>query len=407
MSMTSIERRVTLCTIPVAFMAWMAVKMPMPALPELQHVFGTGNQAFKVSVTLNLVGFGVSQLFVGQLSEKYGRRPVLIYSFLLAMVGTLLALFAMNYGMYLAGRIIEGFAVGASGVLGRAIMVDSMEKTRMAKTYSYYAIAALLPPAIGPVIGGYLLEGLGWRYIFAGLFLLLGATVVLLYFYLPETKQNKKTHIDFRDVGKQLWGIGKSLSFWVYVLIYALINGYMISFYAAMPFWYIVHFRMQENQYGWIAFIPIATYIMGSTLANMLLSRTSMERVLVIGLIISLVVGPIAFVLDIFANPTIISITALVSLFSVASGMVTPMTNATMMHRFKDHVTVAGALISGIRMAGAGLLVLVASNIDLTHFTGFAIYTTAITIIALVIYLFIGKIILGHYNSKGQEQAAI
>jgi len=173
----------------------------------------------------------------------------------------------------------------------------------------------------------------------------------------------------------------------MYIAVYALINGYMIAFYAAMPFWYIVHFHMREDRYAWLAFIPITTYIIGSSIANFLLSRISMERVLLLGILLALLVGPAAFLIAPFASPSIISITALVSLFSIASGIVTPMSNASVMHRFRDKVTTVSALISGTRVGGAGLLVLISANIHLDNYLEFASYTTGVALVALTLYV--------------------
>lgn len=142
----TLEKKITFFTIAMAFLAWMAVKLPMPALPMLPNAFHTGDQILKVSVTLNLIGFSISQLFWGPISDRIGRRPALIYAFLVAIVGTLLAMLAIDISMYVIGRFTEGFAVGAAAPIGRALMADKLETLKMAKTYAWYAIAALLPP---------------------------------------------------------------------------------------------------------------------------------------------------------------------------------------------------------------------------------------------------------------------
>jgi MFS family permease len=139
----AMQRRIAVFTIGMAFLAWMAIKLPMPALPFLGHYFHTSQQVFKVSVTLNLISFSVSQLFWGPLSDIKGRRAITLYAFSLAIVGTILAMLAVNIEMYLAGRILEGFAVGCAAPVGRAMMADRLDKVSMARLYAWYAIAAL------------------------------------------------------------------------------------------------------------------------------------------------------------------------------------------------------------------------------------------------------------------------
>ena len=221
---STLEKKITFFTVAMAFLAWMAVKLPMPALPMLPSVFHTGNQIFKISVTLNLIGFSISQLFWGPISDRIGRRPALMYAFLVAIAGTLLAMLAINISMYVIGRFTEGFAVGAAAPIGRALMADKLETLKMAKTYAWYAIAALLPPAVGPIIGGYILVALGWRYIFAFFLVLATSYLLVCYRWLPETIENKIEKIRIRHIIKTITIIGKSYEFWAYVITYALIN---------------------------------------------------------------------------------------------------------------------------------------------------------------------------------------
>ena len=80
----------------MAFLAWMAVKLPMPALPLLGNIFHASSQVFKISVTLNLLGFALSQIFWGTLSDRYGRRVFMICAFSVTIVGTLIAMLALK-----------------------------------------------------------------------------------------------------------------------------------------------------------------------------------------------------------------------------------------------------------------------------------------------------------------------
>lgn len=102
-----LTKRISLFAIGMAFLAWMAVKLPMPALPSLATVFQTSSQVFKFSVTLNLLGFSVSQIFWGPFSDRFGRRWAMINAFLVALVGTVLAMLAVNIYIYVGGCLIS------------------------------------------------------------------------------------------------------------------------------------------------------------------------------------------------------------------------------------------------------------------------------------------------------------
>ena len=375
----------------MAFLSWMAVKMPMPALPYLAHFFHISNQVLKVSITINLLAFAISQVFWGPLSDRFGRRPIVIIAFTLVALGTLLAMLANNAIIYVIARFIEGFGVGVSAPVGRAMMADKLEKKKIVKVYAWYAIAALLPLAVGPVIGGYLLVGLGWRYIFAFFLLLAIIYIILSLFYLPETTAHKLKRLDIKTVLEHILFIAKARIFWAYTLTYALINGYMIAYYAAMPYWYVVHFHMRADHFAWLAFLPIAAYILASMLNNRLLNRISMPKLLLSGIIIANLIAIIILIFNFYFQPNLVAATIFIILFSIASGIVTPITNASLIHLFRDRITTLAMLLSGIRVAGSGLLVLISTNINLTTYLSLGIYTLCISLAALICYLAFSK----------------
>ena len=381
------QSTIAVFAISMAFLAWMAVKLPMPALPFLAHYFKTRAMVFKVSVSLNLISFSISQFIWGPLSERFGRRDILIVAYIVVIIGTLLAMFAINIEMYISGRMIEGFAVGSAAPIGRAIMADKLEKVTMARVYAWYAIAAILPPAIGPVIGGYLLVGLGWRYIF-GFFLILAIAYLLaLCAFMPQTKARDANYHLVKHTLDACKSIASTRTFWRYVVTYGIINGFMIAYYAAMPYWFVSHFHMGEDRYAWLAFFPIATYILGSMVTNRLIRHFNFDRLMQIGIILMLATVLAIWVMATFDHPTVTNITVLMSIFSVSSGIITPMCNASLMHTFKDKVTSLSAIMSGIRVAGAALLVLITTNIHLDSFWPLAIYTLCLAIIASLFYV--------------------
>lgn len=387
MTQEQLNKRIAFFAIGIGFLAWMAVKLPMPALPQLVQYFHTSPQVFKVSVTLNLIGFSVSQIFWGPFSDRFGRRLALIAAFGVAIVGTVLAMLAVNIEMYLLGRFVEGFAVGCAAPVGRAVMADKLEKVTLAKVYAWYAIAGILPPAVGPVIGGYILVYFGWRYIFLFFLLLAVMYIIALWRWMPETNDSPLSKIDVGCISRTVRSILKSKQFWVYALIYALINGYMIAYYAAMPFWYVSQFHLAEDVYAWLAFVPIAAYIASSMMTNKLLNKFSMNRLLMVGLLIALTVGVVTIVLNFISKPSIVILTLLMSLFSMASGIVTPMTNASLMCQFRDKVTILSALLSGLRVAVAGGLVLISTNISLDNYLSLGLYTLIVPLIGFVFFI--------------------
>lgn len=215
------------------------------------------------------------------------------------------------------------------------------------------------------------------------------ATAYLLtcYWWLPETIEKKIEKIRVRNIVKTIAVIGKSYEFWAYVITYALINGYMIAYYAAMPFWYIVHFHLRENVYAWLAFLPIGSYIIGSMITSRLLAQFRMNTLLLSGNVIAVFIGMTMLWLAFTSTPSLFMVNTLITIFSIASGIITPMTNTNLMHLFRDKITILSAVMSGVRVGGAGLLVLVSTNISLNTYWPLAGYTLFIALLSLICYL--------------------
>lgn len=189
------KRLITMMSVLLFVFGWISVNIYLPALPSLVHDFHTSQQSLNFSLTLFLVGFAVSQLFWGPISEKYGRKLPLIYGMVITVLGITFAMLAPNVIVFNFGRFIEALGLGSAPVLGRAILMDALEPKALAPAMAYGSISANVMPAVAPVIGGYLLLWLGWRFIFAFL-LMYGLWIIsLLTFQLKETHPDVKKHI--------------------------------------------------------------------------------------------------------------------------------------------------------------------------------------------------------------------
>ena len=148
-----------------------ALHMVVPSLPLLATVFDAPAANVQLVLTLFLAGIATGQLVYGPVSDRLGRRPVLIAGLLLFLVGTALCGLAWSLPVLIVGRVIEACGGCAGMVLGRAIVRDLFDRERSASAIATITMAMSLAPSISPAIGAYLAEWVGWRADFA----LLGA----------------------------------------------------------------------------------------------------------------------------------------------------------------------------------------------------------------------------------------
>lgn len=167
----------------------MSIDIMLPALSQIQHDFDTGganNQ--QLVVTAYLLGFAAGQLFYGPLSDRLGRKPVLVFGLVLYAVTAFLCMIAGTYEVLLAARFLQGIATASPRIMAMAVVRDVYGGRRMAEVMSFVMMVFIIVPVIAPSIGGgFLLLG-SWHLIFGFLGVVSLVTLVWTTIRLPETR---------------------------------------------------------------------------------------------------------------------------------------------------------------------------------------------------------------------------
>lgn len=164
-------------------MSAMTIDINLPAIPATAADLGAPTSLISVTVTIFFAGFAVGQAIYGPMSDRFGRRPVMICGIVLFVVASVACAAARDAQMLLAMRLLQGFGAGAGPVLGRAIIRDLFQGPQMARVMSFAMAAFITAPIIAPSIGAVILLVASWRWIFlflAGYGLVLILVAVLL-----------------------------------------------------------------------------------------------------------------------------------------------------------------------------------------------------------------------------------
>ena len=167
----------------------LALNILAPAMPGLIGTFGAGAGTVQLTLSLFLLGMAISQLVLGTLSDRFGRRPVMLAGLAVTVLASFAALAATSITGLIVARTLQAFGATVGIVIGRAVIRDLYERDRAASMIGWVTMAMVVAPMIAPLIGGALDTAFGWHAIFAFLGLFAAAVLAWTSFQLPETRK--------------------------------------------------------------------------------------------------------------------------------------------------------------------------------------------------------------------------
>lgn len=252
----------------------------LPSLPGMARYFDVDYALMQLMVSVFLAATAGLQLFVGPLSDRIGRRPVMIACFVVFLAATFAAIFAPSFEFLLAMRILQAFS--ASGMaLSRAIARDLAEPTRAASMIGYITMGMALAPMVAPVFGGLLDEIFGWQATFV---LMLVFGIVALAFVivdLGETNQNRTASFaaQFRAYPELFF----SRRFWGYVLTAGFTSGQFFAFLGGGPFVASEILKLSPSGYGLFFGIISLGYVFGNYVSGRYTEHIGINKMMLTG----------------------------------------------------------------------------------------------------------------------------
>src|SRR3954453_2239487 len=223
--------------------------MVLPVLPILMRRFDAGAAPVQLVAGLFLAGLAAGQLCYGPLSDRWGRRPVLIAGLVLFLIGTLLCGAAWSMPMLIAGRVLQAAGACAGIVLGRAILLDVYDRDAAARGLAVIMIAMTVAPSVSPTIGACLAEWLDWRAIFAVLGVLGATILVAIVLRLPETHPKLAT-FGIAEIARSHLTLLRSPEYLAFALSGAFRTGAWFTFAAGVPFMVSELLHQPPRTYG-------------------------------------------------------------------------------------------------------------------------------------------------------------
>ncbi|HEX8830107.1 MAG TPA: multidrug effflux MFS transporter, partial [Longimicrobium sp.] len=262
----------------------LSIDMSLPAMPQLQRVFGADVGATQLTLSMFLVGFAVGQLICGPLSDRVGRRPVLLAGLALFVAAGLACASSPSLALLVAGRFVQGLGASVGPILARAIVRDSFEERDASGVLSQITQVMIVAPLVAPTLGGYLLGLAGWKAIFLAL-----ATAGLVLWtvcwrFLPETR---RPHAEAPPaLLGSYWTVLSHPASLRNVMTVCFSYAGMFAYISGSPFVFIDAFGVPRELFGLLFALPAGALLAGATLNRVLVRRMESARLLRAGVLL-------------------------------------------------------------------------------------------------------------------------
>lgn len=259
-----------------------------PALPAISAGFGVSAAAAQLLLSLSLVAMAVATLAWGPLSDRYGRRPVLLAGLLMATAGSAMAALAPTLGVAVVGRLLQAAGAAAGMVLARAVAQDVFGSARAAAVIGQITAVMVAAPMVAPTVSGLIVASADWRGVFWMTAALCAALVLWTRLALPETAPSAPAA---RGPGALLRGfaeVGGRRSFWRYAGYASCSLAGFYYFVAITPYVMREAFGQGPAAYGLYFIMLSGTFMVTNFLAGPVGARFGGERMLVAGALMSL-----------------------------------------------------------------------------------------------------------------------
>jgi MFS transporter, DHA1 family, multidrug resistance protein len=338
----------------------------LPSLPNMAEYYGVEYRVMQLSVSLYLAVSAVLQLLIGPLSDRYGRRKIVLGAlglFVLASIGTLVAPTAESFLAFRLGQAVIATAMS----LSRAIVRDMVDEARAASMLGYITMFMSIVPMQGPVVGGWLDETLGWKANFS--MLLIGGIAVfaLAWADLGETARTRPTSLmaQMRDYPE----LFRSPRFWGYVMSSSLASGVFFAYLGGAPFVATEIYGLTPTVLGVYFGATAVGYALGSFLSGRFSARMGVNRMILAGTLMTflgLVALALLMVLGLAPAPVFFGMFFFVGM---GNGMVLPGAMAGSMS-VRPHLAGTAAGLGSTMMIGGGAILSALAGALLTRETG-------------------------------------
>lgn len=358
----------------------------LPSLPHLANDFAVTPAAVQQTLSLFVIGFGGAQLISGPLSDRFGRRPVLLGGLALFVVASIGCAVAPTLPLLVAGRFLQALGCCTGVVVARAVVRDSYAPAEGARVIARASSLLSAAPLLGPILGGYLQVTFGWRAAFVTLVVFGAAVLAAAASHMTETNVRPDREATRpRRLLRTYLHVARTPAFWAFTLPGALSYGAIFAFISGSSFVLIGVLGTGTELYGYLYAAGVLGYLSGTIVCRRLLGRIGLARTLALGTSVALAGGLLFVALGHAGYRHWLVVVVPQFMVMAAHGINFPCAQAGSVAPFPDRAGAAAGLFGAFSMAAAlGVGIVVARSHDGTLMP-LALITLAVTAVLFAV----------------------
>lgn len=363
-----------------------STQLIIPGLGAIEHALQAPQGSALMALSAFVAAFGLGQLLFGPLSDRIGRRPVLIGGLALYVVATLAMLLVTDIQQFIAARVLQGLGACAALVLARTVVRD-VWKTEAGPALALTMIGMLYAIVVAPIAGGLLIKLLGWRAPIA-LALVIGSLVLLLalLFFRESNHHLDPRAAHWRTLGGQYLDLLKGRQYRAYAVVLACTYGAMFAVIAGSSAVFINLLGFSSLEYGLNFGLIVSMLIVGSTYTRRNIQRLGPQRIVAMGVTMVAVGGVAALAIYLVFGLSVVGLDIPIALVTLGGGLVLPgsVTGAVMPNAHRAGLaaglmgfaqmfgaTCSGLLLSQLRDGSAAPMIIIQAGLALSALVAF------------------------------------
>ena len=383
------SKKIFLVTLTLMSMAGLVGSdLYLPTLPNIGAALGQSSHAMQATLGVYLFGLAIGQLFLGPISDCYGRKKLLILGMIIYFLSSLSCASSFSYYQLIISRLFQALGACSGLVIGRAIIGDLYDAKEAGKIFSTIFPFVGMSPAISPVIGGFIGHYFGWQatFIFIALFAL--AVVFLVYFYLTETLlESKKTTLHIMKIISTYPKILMDKKFLFYASAPCFAYVAYFAYISQSPFIFSAH-GFGAREIGMFYVTLSLTYVSGNMVGKALLKKIHINEAIRMGYF-AFNIGAFLLLISGIAHLSLLTMVISISVLTFGNGFLIPLGTAGVVSSCSKGVGSASGLLGFLQLGLASLSSGFVDAISQNSIARMGGYLFVITMVGFVVHYYL------------------